>query len=243
MKKNKQIKIIDWGTIEYHKALSQQQELLNKIIEQKLRNRNLSSELQSETPNFLIFCEHPHVFTMGSRASQKHLLMTQEELKNQQISYFQTNRGGDITYHGKGQLVVYPILDLDNFLPDIHHYIRTLEEVIILALKPLGITSQRIDKLTGVWIKPKNGVEKKICAIGVKISRWVTMHGLALNVNTDLSYFNHIIPCGISGKPVTSIAKELSYSIDAYQVKKLVKTAFLTLFNATPIYDPHSPNS
>ena len=229
---NKEIQILDWGTIAYPEALNQQYKLLNQIVNQKLKNRTRPTAERRPTPNFLIFCEHPHVFTMGSQTKKEHLLASSEELSKNQIACVQTRRGGDITYHGTGQLVIYPILDLDNFLPDVHNYIRTLEEVIILALKKLGIQSQRIKSLTGVWIKAQDGgVDKKICAIGVKITRWVTMHGLALNVSTDLSYFNFIVPCGIADKSVTSIEKELVQKVQLEEIKQLIIPVFLSLFS------------
>ena len=186
---------------------------------------------QELTPNYLIFCEHPNVYTLGKSGNESNLLLPKENLSEINATYVPINRGGDITYHGPGQLVVYPIFDLENFFTDIHVFMRTMEESVILTLKEFGIKGGRLEKLTGVWLDetdPK--LARKICAMGVKISRWVTMHGLALNVNPDLNYFNHIVPCGIQDKAVTSMQKELGTVIDINQVKSSLKKSFEKVF-------------
>ena len=184
------------------------------------------------TTNYLIFVEHPHVLTLGKSGVMEHLLMSEEFLKERNISFYKVNRGGDITYHGLGQVVGYPILDLDNFFPDIHQYLRYLEEVIILTLADYGLKGERSKGETGVWIDTGTPLARKICAMGVRASRWVTMHGFALNVNTDLSYFNYIIPCGISDKAVTSLQAELGHSVDLEEVKEKILRHFLEVFSA-----------
>ena len=229
--KNKQTIFQHWGTIAYKAAWERQETLFQKVIAQKVRNRELPENEQTLTENYLIFCEHPHVYTLGKSGDEKNVLLTAEELKEKEIDYFHINRGGDITYHGYGQLVGYPIFDLDNFFTDIGKYLRTIEEAIILTLAEFGIKAGRIDKLTGVWIdfeEQKN--PRKICAIGVRASRWVTMHGFALNVNTDLQYFNYIVPCGISDKAVTSIAQELGKEVDMKLVEQILIGKLSSLF-------------
>lgn len=222
---NKKVNFQNLGLIDYQEAWDYQEKLLHAIIEKKINNRNKSSENQEYTENHLLFCEHPHVYTLGKSGDEKHILLTNEALKEKKASFYKINRGGDITYHGPGQIVGYPILDLENFFTDIHKYLRYLEEAVILTLKEFNIEAGRIAGLTGVWLdheKQKN--PRKICALGVKSSRWVTMHGFAFNVNTDLAYFNHIIPCGIADKAVTSLEKELNAPQDMQVVqKKLVK--------------------
>jgi len=185
------------------------------------------------TPHYLLFCEHPHVFTLGKSGKPEHLLSNEQQLKNANADYYKINRGGDITYHGPGQIVGYPILNLDLFFNDIHRYMRFLEEVIIRTLKEYGIEGSRIEKLTGVWIDAGKPSARKICAFGVRCSRWITMHGWALNVNTQLEYFNHIIPCGISDKAVTSMAKELGNNLNIDEVKSVLLKHFSDVFNAT----------
>ena len=197
----------------------------------KTTNRALAPDEQSLTPNYLLFCEHPHVYTLGKSGKEGHLLANDAFLQTIGATYYKINRGGDITYHGPGQLVGYPILDLDNFFTDIHRYMRTLEEAIILTLADYGIDAGRIDGLTGVWIDHEQQRHpRKICAMGVKASRWVTMHGFALNVNTDLSYFNHIVPCGISDKAVTSIQQELGRAVAMSEVIERVSQHLAALF-------------
>lgn len=216
---NKEVAFQDLGLIDYQQAWDYQEYLFRKVIEIKLANRN--RQYQKPTPNFLIFCQHNHVYTMGKRGKYEHLLLNQQELVKNQAEFVHTNRGGDITYHGPGQIVGYPILDLDNFFTDIHRYLRTLEEAVIKTLADYHLFAGRIKGLTGVWLdhQQTNGsFPRKICALGVKTSRWVTMHGFALNVNTDLDYFKHIVPCGIDDKAVTSLARELDAPVDVNEV-------------------------
>ena len=227
---NKKITLIDWGLKDYKEAWEEQEALFQAIIDQKTENRRVESP--SPTPNYLIFVEHPHVLTLGKSGVMEHLLMSEEFLKERNISFYKVNRGGDITYHGLGQVVGYPILDLDNFFPDIHQYLRYLEEVIILTLADYGLKGERSKGETGVWIDTGTPLARKICAMGVRASRWVTMHGFALNVNTDLSYFNYIIPCGISDKAVTSLQAELGHSVDLEEVKEKILRHFLEVFSA-----------
>jgi lipoyl(octanoyl) transferase len=205
---NKKVYFRHLGIMDYQKAWDYQTKIFNEIIEVKLANRDRTEKKQ--TDNYLFFCEHPHVYTLGKSGSKKNLLASHELLKEKEATYYEINRGGDITYHGPGQIVGYPILDLDNFFTDIHKYLRCLEEAVILTLKDYGIKAGRINGLTGVWVDHENmGKARKICALGVKASRWVVMHGFAFNVNTDVSYFENIIPCGISDKAVTSLNLEL----------------------------------
>lgn len=230
--KNKQTIFQHWGIIPYKTAWERQEMLFQKVIAQKVGNRELPEDEQIATENYLIFCEHPHVYTLGKSGDEKNVLLSTDELNAKGIEYFHINRGGDITYHGYGQLVGYPIFDLDNFFTDIGKYLRTIEEAIILTLAEFGISAGRIDKLTGVWIdfeEQKNPC--KICAIGVRASRWVTMHGFALNVNTNLEYFDYIVPCGISDKAVTSIAQELGKEVDMKLVEKIVLEKLANLFH------------
>ena len=213
----------DIGLIEYKHAWDYQEKCFNEIIDTKLYNRDHNGE-QKEVVNRLIFCEHPHVYTLGKSGAQNNLLINDEFLKKINATYFKTNRGGDITYHGPGQIVGYPILDLEELGLGVKEYIRDLEESIIRLLKDYGIESTRMDGATGVWLDAdKPGKARKICAIGVKVSRYVTMHGFAFNVNTDLTYFNHINPCGFVDKGVTSLEKELGEKQDFEKIKKELK--------------------
>lgn len=221
----------DLGIIDYKKAWDYQEKLFAEVIDIKLRNRSSSLKNQELTPNYLLFCQHPHVYTLGKSGDSKNLLLNEKQLEKEKISYYKINRGGDITYHGPGQLVGYPIIDLDNFFTDIHRYLRLLEEAVILTLKDFEIDGGRIHGLTGVWIDYERQINpRKICAIGVKSSRWVTMHGYALNVNTDLHYFEHIIPCGIRDKSVTSLSRELGSEISMKEVKNKLKKHLSDLF-------------
>lgn len=207
---NKTVLLEDLGLIDYAQAWDYQTKIFDDIIQQKLRLRELPEEEQIGPTSYLITCEHPHVYTLGKSGDRNHLLISEEGLKQAQASYYEINRGGDITYHGPGQLVVYPIFDLDNFFTDIHKYLRFLEEAVILTLQDFGVKAGRVEGLTGVWLEGENPLKaRKICAMGVKASRWVTMHGLALNVNADLNYFKNIVPCGIDDKAVTSLHLEL----------------------------------
>ncbi len=217
--------------MDYQQAWDYQTNLFQSIVDVKVQNRTLPNNEQRITNNYLLFCEHPHVFTLGKSGEEKNLLMNKEHLHTIEATYYHINRGGDITYHGPGQIVVYPILDLENFFSDIHQYMRLLEESVIQTLAAFGIKAGRINGLTGVWIDYENEkTARKICALGVKTSRWVTMHGLAFNVNTLLQYFNYIVPCGIDDKAVTSLEKELNGLQDFQQVKSILKGKIATLF-------------
>ncbi|MAR26648.1 MAG: lipoyl(octanoyl) transferase [Flavobacteriaceae bacterium] len=226
---NKNIQIHDLGLLGYNEAYKYQLNLFNKIIDIKISNRK--NKVKKLTSNHLIFVEHLNVYTLGKSGKHSNLLISKDELKNKKIQFIKTNRGGDITFHGPGQIVCYPILDLDNFFTDLNKYLRSLEEVIIQTLKSYKIDGERSENETGVWIKSKK-IEKKICALGVKASRWVTMHGLALNVNTDLSFFENIIPCGIKNKSITSISNECGKKIKLDDVKGKIIENFLDVFSA-----------
>ena len=223
MVKNKKVIYKNLGLIEYKDAWDFQTSLFNQVIRTKIENRELADEHKKQTDNYLIFCQHPHVYTLGKSGNKENLLAQENELKKKHATFFESNRGGDITYHGPGQIVVYPILDLDNFFTDIHKYMRYLEEAVILTLQEYNLDAGRINGLTGVWLNyndEKKG--RKICAMGVKTSRWVSMHGLALNVVTDLSYFKNIVPCGIVDKEVTSMDKELNKPVEISEVEKIL---------------------
>lgn len=226
----KEIFLQDLGTIDYKEAWDYQEELFDKIIQLKRRNRN--ENLSLETPNHFLFVEHPHVYTLGKSGDLNNLLLNEDQLKKKGIAYYKINRGGDITYHGYGQIVGYPILDLDNFFNDIHKYMRFLEETMIRVLDEYGLKAERSKGETGVWLDVGTPFARKICALGVRSSRWVTMHGFALNVNTNLGYFDHIIPCGIRGKAVTSLEVELGKKVDLEEVKQKILKHFSQLFEA-----------
>lgn len=227
---NRDIVLHDLGLLDYQQAVDYQTKIFNKIIDQKLKNRkSVNKEI---TQNHLIFVEHPNVYTLGKSGDINNLLLSKEDLEKKEIQFFNTNRGGDITCHGPGQIVCYPILDLDNFFSDIHKYLRYLEEVVIQTLNEFEIKSERSPDETGVWIEPKQISARKICAMGVKASRWVTMHGFALNVDNDLSYFKNIIPCGISNKSVTSITNEIANQVDKSDVKEKIIKNFENIFSA-----------
>lgn len=228
---NKQAEFQNLGLIDYQEAWDYQEKLFAETLSIKTQNRALPANEQLATPNHVIFCQHPHVYTLGKSGKPDHLLLNEDDLSQKQAKFYRINRGGDITYHGPGQLVGYPILDLDNFFTDIHKYMRTLEEAIILTLADYHISAGRISGLTGVWldfVEQKN--PRKICAMGVKASRWVTMHGFALNINTDMAYFGNIVPCGIEDKAVTSISKELGREVDFEEVSAILKNHLGTLF-------------
>ena len=225
---NKQVFFQDWGVVDYQEAWDRQEKLFSEIVKLKGENRNLATP--QETPNYLIFVEHPHVYTLGKSGKPENLLLDEDGLKDKHASYYKINRGGDITYHGPGQIVGYPILDLDNFFTDIHLYLRTLEEAVIQTLGEYGIVAGRYPGYTGVWIDPDNEKARKICAMGVRCSRWVTMHGFAFNVNADLDYFKNIVPCGIDDKDVTSMQRELGRSVDIVDVKSVLKAKIAGLF-------------
>jgi lipoyl(octanoyl) transferase len=225
---NKQVSIKDLGLIDYKKCWNYQEELFAEILAVKSANRK---ENKTEaTKNHLILCEHPHVYTLGKSGNEKNLLVNDDYLKSRGAAFHKINRGGDITYHGPGQIVGYPILDLDNFFTDIHKYLRFLEEAVILTLKEYGLASERSPRETGVWFDVGTPKARKICALGVKSSRWVTMHGFAFNVNSDLSYFGDIIPCGITDKSVTSLQQELGGKMNMDEVKNKVKLHLVDLF-------------
>lgn len=228
---NKETTFIDLGLMDYKKAWDYQTDLFNSILAVKAANRGRADAAQEVTKNFLLFCEHPHVYTLGKSGDEKNLLIPKEELHTIHAQYFPINRGGDITYHGPGQIVVYPVLDLENFFTDIHRYMRLLEESVIQTLADFGVEAGRIPGLTGVWIDGAGHDPRKICALGVKTSRWVSLHGLAFNVNTDLSYFSHIVPCGIDDKAVTSMEKERGTKQDMGLVKRILKEKIAKLFS------------
>jgi lipoyl(octanoyl) transferase len=231
-KKNKTVIFEDLGLIDYQQAWDYQTQLFDEIVAQKVANRDLPESEQIPTKNYLLFCEHPHVYTLGKSGSQEHLLLDDDGLKTNDASFYKINRGGDITYHGPGQIVGYPIFDLDNFFTDIHKYLRYLEEAVILTLKEYNIEAGRVDGMTGVWLDFEDEKKaRKICAMGVKCSRWVTMHGFAFNVNAHLNYFNNIVPCGIPDKAVTSLEKELGNPIDLNEVKEKLKTNIANVFD------------
>ena len=228
---NKKIKIIDLGLMDYKKAWDFQQSLFDEIIEIKKKNRK--NNLNEPTPNYLVFVEHPHVYTLGKSGNISNLLINEVQLKENKASFYKINRGGDITYHGPGQIVGYPILDLENFFTDIHKYLRLLEEIIILSLKNYKIEGERNEGKTGVWIDVSTAFPRKICAMGVRASRWVTMHGFALNANVDFKYFDNIIPCGLANNIITSISKETNTEkIDYDKLKAVIKKNFLNVFEA-----------
>ena len=226
--KNKTIQLIELGLKSYQEALAFQEKLFNQTIAIKRANRN--QQQQPPTENYLLWVEHTPVITLGKSGKSDHLLLDENQLKKKGIEYYPTNRGGNITFHGPGQLVGYPILDLDNFFTDIHKYLRFLEEAIILTLEEFGLKGARSDGETGVWLDVGTPFARKICAMGVKASRWVTMHGFALNINTDLSYFEYIVPCGIQGKAVTSLEKELGRKVPFEEVKTKLKVHFCRSF-------------
>lgn len=218
---NKGVIFQDWGLVDYEESWSRQEALFAETVALKIDNRTHGRLVP--TKNYLIFVEHPHVYTLGKSGKPEHLLLDEEGLKAKQASYYKINRGGDITYHGPGQIVGYPILDLDNFFTDIHLYLRSLEEAVILTLADYGLKGQRYSGYTGVWLDADNHNARKICAMGVRSSRWVTMHGFAFNVNSELDYFNNIVPCGIEDKAVTSLARELGEEQDIAEVKSRLK--------------------
>ncbi len=227
--KNKTLKIQDLGYKDYKQVWDYQEELFKGIVDIKTENRNL--ETPKPTPNYFLFVEHPHVYTLGKSGDMSNLLLSEEQLKAKGATFYKINRGGDITYHGPGQVVGYPILDLDNFFTDIHKYLRLLEESIILTLAEYGLKTERSQGETGVWLDVGTPFARKICAMGVRASRWVTMHGFALNVNADLGYFDNIIPCGIRGKAVTSLNVELGVEkVDETEVKQKILKHFRELF-------------
>ena len=229
---NKAVHIQDLGLKDYKDAWDYQEELFKSTIDIKIKNRRESAGLL--TPNYLLFVSHPHVYTLGKSGDISNLLLSESQLKSKGATFYKINRGGDITYHGPGQVVGYPILDLENFFTDIHKFLRLLEDTIILTLEEYGLKAERSPGETGVWLDVGTPFARKICAMGVRASRWVTMHGFALNVNADLGYFDHIIPCGIRGKAVTSLHIELGQTeVDEEEVKEKLLKHFLILFEAS----------
>lgn len=233
---NKNVIFQDWGLLDYQEAWDRQESVFAQTVALKTDNR--ISGICKETPNFLIFVEHPHVYTLGKSGKIENLLLDDQGLKDQESTYYKINRGGDITYHGPGQLVGYPILDLENFFTDIHRYLRTLEEAVILTLADYNIEAGRYPGYTGVWIDADNAKARKICALGVRCSRWVSMHGFALNVNTSLDHFSHIVPCGIDDKAVTSMEKELGDKMNMEEVKQTLRKHIAALFEMQLITEP-----
>lgn len=243
---NKQVNFQHLGLVDYQQAWDYQEKLFAGTVQRKIENRKRPEEAQLTTANYLLFCEHPHVYTLGKSGLPENLLLNKQQLQEKEATFYKINRGGDITYHGPGQLVAYPILDLDNFFTDIHRYLRYLEEAVILTLADFGLEAGRINGLTGVWldhVQQEN--PRKICAMGVKSSRWVTMHGLALNVNADLEYFGYIIPCGIRDKAVTSMQQELGKAVDIREVEAHLSQHLCKLFGMELKEETHgslSPN-
>jgi lipoyl(octanoyl) transferase len=225
---NKRINLQDLGSKDYKETWDYQTQLLDHIISIKRKNR--VSKVQEETPNHFLFVEHPHVYTLGKSGDQSNLLINEKQLAEKGATYYKINRGGDITYHGPGQIVGYPILDLENFFTDIHKYLRLLEEVIIKTIADYGLKGTRSKGETGVWLDVGTPFTRKICAMGIRSSRWVTMHGFALNVNTNLGYFDNIIPCGIRGKAVTSMEAELNQKVNIEEVKEKILIYFHEVF-------------
>lgn len=221
----------DLGAIDYKEAWDYQEILFDKTIQAKFENRKLEEHQRVNTKNHLLFCEHPHVYTLGKSGKEEHLLINEEKLKAAEATYYKINRGGDITYHGPGQLVGYPILDLDHFFSDIHKYLRYLEEVFIKVMADYHLYGERSDGETGVWLDVGTPKARKILALGVRASRWVTMHGWAFNVNTNLDYFTNIVPCGIADKGVTSMQKELGHEVSMEEIKEKARYYFEEVFD------------
>ncbi|MBP7499319.1 MAG: lipoyl(octanoyl) transferase LipB [Chryseobacterium sp.] len=230
---NKKVKFQDLGVKDYQPTWDYQEELLKQNLDIKIHNRENPENLKP-TDNHLLFVEHPHVYTLGKSGHETNLLANENKLKEIEATYVKVNRGGDITYHGFGQVVGYPILDLENFYTDIHRYMRDLEEVIIRTIAEYGLIGERSPGETGVWFDVGKPYARKICALGVKASRWITIHGFALNVNTDMKYFDYIIPCGISDKQVTSMQRELEKEVDYEEVKEKIKKHFVDVFGCEP---------
>jgi lipoyl(octanoyl) transferase len=224
---NKKIQLLDLGNKDYKDTWDYQEELFKGIVDLKIQQRN---NPEIVTPNYFLYVEHPHVYTLGKSGDFSNLLLSEKQLTEKGATFYKINRGGDITYHGPGQIVGYPILDLENFFTDIHKYLRFLEEAIILTLAEYGLKTERSPGETGVWFDVGTPFARKICALGVRASRWVTMHGFALNVNADLGYFDNIIPCGIRGKAVTSMHVELGNEVDEQEVKDKILKHFSVLF-------------
>ncbi|MDB2385395.1 lipoyl(octanoyl) transferase LipB, partial [Polaribacter sp.] len=221
---NKKIFLADLGVKDFKDTWEYQTDLLQNVVDTKVANRKNNTQLS--TDNYFLFVEHPHVYTLGKSGELSNLLLTEKQLEERGIAFYKINRGGDITYHGFGQIVGYPILDLENFFTDIHKYLRLLEETIILTIAEYGLKGERSEGETGVWLDVGTPFARKICAMGIRSSRWVTMHGFALNVNTNLGYFDHIIPCGIKGKAVASLEAELGKKLDIKEVQQKILKHF-----------------
>ncbi|OIQ21064.1 MAG: lipoyl(octanoyl) transferase [Flavobacterium sp. MedPE-SWcel] len=228
---NKKVQLFDLGVVDYKEVWDTQEKLFKEILDLKIKNRRQGTEI--ETPNYFLYVEHPHVYTLGKSGDMENLLLNEKQLAEKGATFYKINRGGDITYHGPGQIVGYPILDLENFFTDIHKYLRLLEEAIILTMAEYGLSATRSEGETGVWLGVGTPFARKICAMGVRASRWVTMHGFAFNVNANLGYFDNIIPCGIKGKGVTSLNVELGVEeVNEAEVKEKVVKHFSSLFDA-----------
>lgn len=232
---NKEVEFQHLGTRDYQETWDYQEKLFHDTIALKIENRKLDESEHKVTPNYLLFVEHPHVYTLGKSGKEEHLLLDDKGLEEKHATYYKINRGGDITYHGPGQIVAYPIFDLDNFFTDIHKFLRYLEEAVMRTLAEYGLDAGRIPGLTGVWLDYNEGDPnpRKICAMGIKSSRWVTMHGIALNVNTKLEYFGNIVPCGIEDKAVTSLAKELGHEVPVAEVEEKLRQQMAEVFEFT----------
>ena len=233
--KNKKIILRDIGKSSFSDAWEYQEDIFKKIIDQKIKNR--SNENKMETNNFLIITEHDPVYTIGKSGNISNLLLNDDEMKTQGIEFYKINRGGDITYHGPGQIMGYPIIDLDNFFTDINLYLRKLEEVLINTLKSYVLEGFTIKGETGVWVKDNNGLSKKVCAFGIRASRWVTMHGFSFNVNPELNYFKNIIPCGITDKGVTSVSELKNRNIEMNEIKQILYKNFAESFSAKLVFE------
>lgn len=237
----KTVVLRDLGVIEYGEAWALQEAHMKEGLDIKSARFHDAAAAPGQTiAHYLFLCQHPHVYTLGKSGVQEHLLINDQRMKDLEVTFYKTNRGGDITYHGPGQMVAYPVLDLEQFFTDLGRYMRTLEEAVILTLKEYGISSGRLEGSTGVWLDAGTPQARKICAMGVKSSRWITIHGLALNVNTDLQYFNYIVPCGIVDKGVTSMAQELGREVDEEAVKTIFVQKFAAVFEAELTNDPVS---
>lgn len=229
---NKKTRFIDIGLKDYQEAWDYQASLFEKILATKTANRDLPADAQQTTDNYVLFCEHPHVFTLGKSGHEENLIIPKEQLSDVHATYYRVNRGGDITYHGPGQIVGYPVIDMENFFTDIHRYMRFMEEAVIQTLREYNIEAGRSPGQTGVWLDPDDFLKaRKICALGVRTSRWVTMHGFAFNVNPDLRYFGYIVPCGIQDKAVTSLEQELGKKVDLEEVKQILKEKIRAQFD------------
>jgi lipoyl(octanoyl) transferase len=229
---NKKTRFLDIGLKDYQEAWDYQASLFEQILATKTANRDRSADAQQATDNYLLFCEHPHVFTLGKSGHEENLIIPKEQLSDVHATYYRVNRGGDITYHGPGQIVGYPVIDMENFFTDIHRYMRFMEEAVIQTLREYNIEAGRSPGQTGVWLDPDDFLKaRKICALGVRTSRWVTMHGFAFNVNPDLRYFGYIVPCGIQDKAVTSLEQELGKKVDLEEVKQILKEKIRVQFD------------